>query len=83
MRRILRTLLTTARRYGGPDLAIIVSFASADVVEIAVSDDGPPLDADVAQRVFERYYRERGAAGEPGSVTSKRSQPSCPFVRTA
>jgi signal transduction histidine kinase len=67
IRQVMRNLLSNAERYGGSKVAIRV-VSDDDRVRIAVCDDGPPLDAETATRVFERYYRHRGEVGQPGSV---------------
>lgn len=68
VRQILRNLLTNAARYGGREVAVRIAETDGGAIEIAVGDSGPPLEPEVAEQVFERYYRQRGELGRPGSV---------------
>ena len=67
VRQILRNLLSNAERYGGPHRMVTVE-AAGGMVSLAVCDDGPPLALDVAERIFDRYYRGQARSGWPGSV---------------
>ncbi len=67
VRQVLRNLLTNAERYGGDDIWIDVS-PDDGVVYVRVCDNGRGLPGEVAERVFERYYRTDPAGGQPGAV---------------
>lgn len=64
-RQILRNLVSNAARYGGEDV-VITAQQEGDVVEIHVSDNGPPLPEEVAEKIFEPY--ERGPDAVSNSV---------------
>jgi two-component system OmpR family sensor kinase len=58
LRRVLTNLVENAARYSKPTGAITLSGESAGTtVTLAVSDEGPGLTAEDAERVFERFYR--------------------------
>jgi signal transduction histidine kinase len=63
MHQVVANLLDNAVRHSPPEGRVWVSAhaASAGVTTIAVSDEGPGIPADEAQRVFERFYRTDGA----------------------
>ena len=60
VRQIIRNLITNAKRYGGPNIRVVVGQKeSRSVVE--VRDDGKPLPRESRMKVFEPYARaERG-----------------------
>lgn len=60
VRQIIRNLITNARRYGGPNIRVVVGEKdSRSIVE--VRDDGEPLPRESRTTVFEPYGRaERG-----------------------
>lgn len=58
-RQILRNLVSNAVRYGGDDV-LVRTRSREGSVDILVCDDGPPLDPDEAQRIFESYERGSG-----------------------
>jgi PAS domain S-box-containing protein len=61
--QVIRNLLSNATKYGGPEATVeIVAEAGDDGVIIRVLDDGPGLDADTADRLFDLYYRAPAAA---------------------
>lgn len=68
VRQILRNLLTNAERYGGDEIVVHSSLVDYDMVEIAVCDSGPVLEAGLSGQVFDRYYRETGERRPTGSV---------------
>lgn len=54
---VLRNLLANAVAYGGA-VARVAARAHADgMVEMTVSDDGPPIEPEDLPHVFERFYR--------------------------
>jgi signal transduction histidine kinase len=67
VRQILRNLITNAARYGGPHVILRVG-RDQDSIRVAVCDDGEPLMPNVAERIFDRYYRGDPGDGQPGSV---------------
>lgn len=58
-RQILRNLVSNAVKYGG-DTVKVETRRSDSSVDILVCDDGPPLDDNEAQRIFEPYERGSG-----------------------
>ncbi len=67
MRQILRNLITNAERYGGEDIWIDV-HSDQGLVCVRVCDDGRGLPSQVAERIFERYYRTDPTGSQPGAV---------------
>ena len=60
--QVIRNLLSNAVKYGGPNANVeIVADGEPDGVTVRVLDDGPGLDAEVADRLFDLYYRAPGA----------------------
>jgi signal transduction histidine kinase len=59
-RQILRNLISNAIRYGGDDIKVITRRGDARSIDILVCDDGDPLDAKDAERIFESYERGSG-----------------------
>jgi signal transduction histidine kinase len=58
LRRVLTNLVENAARYSAPAGAIMLEgSASNGSVTVAVSDEGPGLTPQDAERVFERFYR--------------------------
>lgn len=67
LERALGNLVENARRYGPEGGRITISVGEADGLgRLSVSDEGPGLEPDEAERVFERFWRKRQAGG-PGS----------------
>jgi len=70
-RRIVTNLVENALRYAGPDAVVRVGFGTGfDGATVFVEDDGPGIPAEMAPRVFERFFRAdkhrarlRGGAG--------------------
>ena len=67
MRQILRNLLTNARRYGGPEVRIVVE-RSGTVAHIAVRDNGEALDLETSRSIFEAFERAHNVIGVTASV---------------
>jgi two-component system OmpR family sensor kinase len=70
LRQVLDNLLGNVGLHTPPGTATSVRIAPDAAVTLEISDDGPGIDAEVADRVFERFYRadpsrsrERGGAG--------------------
>jgi two-component system OmpR family sensor kinase len=63
LRQVIGNLLNNALTHTPPDTAVRVKIASgkldhgAPAVVLDVEDDGPGMERDQAQRVFERFYR--------------------------
>ncbi|MFT7484680.1 MAG: two-component system sensor histidine kinase BaeS [Candidatus Paceibacteria bacterium] len=58
VRQVLSNLISNARRHGPADQPIrIRAQLSAQCVELLVCDDGPGIDAQNLERVFERFFR--------------------------
>jgi signal transduction histidine kinase len=62
IRQVLMNLLTNAHEYCPPGASIhVTASGNAEVVELAVSDNGPGMAADQLDHIFERFTR--GDAG--------------------
>ena len=62
--QVLVNLILNASKFGAPNSSIDVSIALHDgTVRVVVSDRGPGVAADQAQRLFEPYYRAPATAG--------------------
>ncbi|MGI8773839.1 MAG: ATP-binding protein [Actinomycetota bacterium] len=66
MYQVVSNLLTNAYRYGGDNI-ILKGEARDGSVFLSVSDDGPGLEHDVADRLFEPFARGSASAGAGGS----------------
>lgn len=66
LQRMLTNLLSNAGKYGAAPYAVRVTRV-ADLVEIAVEDDGPGIDEDFAARMFDRFTRADADVGLPGA----------------
>ena len=62
---MVRNLVDNAARHGG-DSCVVTARATADGVELSVSDDGPGIPETERERVLERFYRVDGARGANG-----------------
>jgi signal transduction histidine kinase len=64
--QVVRALVDNAIRHNPPGTAVHVAVAeTADGVTLTVADDGPPIDAALLERLFDRFVR--GSAGGEGS----------------
>jgi two-component system sensor histidine kinase MtrB len=64
---IVANLVGNALRHGGPPVRVEIA-ATPQELQIAVTDGGPGLPADVVERVFDRFYKADAArARTPGS----------------
>ena len=68
LRRLLRNLLENAGRYGGGRPIDVNVVVRGDAAELTVSDRGPGVAEDERQRIFEPFYRARGARESAGGV---------------
>lgn len=68
VQRVLYNLLTNAIRHTPPDgaIAIVASPRQGDVT-IAVEDTGDGVSAEVAERMFDRFWRAESSRTSPGS----------------
>ncbi|MCW2506796.1 MAG: two-component sensor histidine kinase [Actinomycetia bacterium] len=58
LRQVLGNLVSNAMTHTPPGTPIVVRLSTTDsTARLAVADAGPGLPADVAERVFERFYR--------------------------
>ena len=66
---ILDNLTENALNYSPPDTTVTLTWGiDGDRVRLAVLDEGPGLDADESDRVFQRFYRgSASAGGAPGT----------------
>ena len=56
--QVVANLLANATRHSPPGGRVdVVARASGDVITVDVLDEGPGIDGDDAERVFERFYR--------------------------
>jgi signal transduction histidine kinase len=68
LRRILLNLLDNAVKYGPPEQRVVVAASrTASILRIEVSDRGPGIPPDAAERIWEPYERlERDASSAVG-----------------
>ncbi|HLU28872.1 MAG TPA: HAMP domain-containing sensor histidine kinase [Glycomyces sp.] len=67
MRQVLDNLLSNAVKHTPPGTRVAVEIlADAAHVVLRVADDGPGMAPEIAERVFERFFRS-DAANHPGS----------------
>ncbi len=66
VREMIANLVENAMRYGAPGGTVTVSVAKPQPgsVRLSVEDDGPGIPREERGRVFERFYRIPGSAGE-------------------
>jgi signal transduction histidine kinase len=63
LRRMLRNLLENARRHGGDPVEVEVRRAPSGAAGVDVLDRGPGVSPDLAERIFEPFFRPPGAGG--------------------
>jgi two-component system, OmpR family, sensor kinase len=62
--RVIRNLLTNARRHAGDSGRVVLSTMTRDgLVTVSVDDDGPGIPAAERERIFERFHRVDSARG--------------------
>jgi two-component system, sensor histidine kinase and response regulator len=69
LRRVIENILDNSLRYTPESGHIGFAVRSADAVEIAISNDGPPIASQDRERIFEKFARgsaESPAAGSAG-----------------
>jgi two-component system sensor histidine kinase TctE len=64
LREMIGNLVENAMRYGGKTVTVSVAGQEAGAVCLAVEDDGPGIPEQERSRVFQRFYRIPGSAGE-------------------
>jgi signal transduction histidine kinase len=65
----MRNLLENARRHGGDTAAVDVSLRQTDTeIEFVVCDRGPGVPATERERIFDAFYRLKGASEASGGV---------------
>jgi signal transduction histidine kinase len=67
LRRVVRNLLENARRYAAGE-AVLSIRTDAGYAVIQVKDRGPGVPAELAERIFEPFYRLPGASEREGGV---------------
>jgi len=67
LRRLVRNLLENARRYSQGEIQVSLQVLGARAV-LCVMDRGPGVPADQRERIFEPFYRLRGASERDGGV---------------
>jgi len=70
LHQVIHNLLSNAVRHTPPDAKIRLSLAASDgYATVAVADDGPGLEPDVAAKVFEPFFRaDKSRARETGGA---------------
>jgi signal transduction histidine kinase len=71
LRRLIRNLLENARRYSTGEISLELSQTGAGAQRravIRVNDRGPGVPPDQRERIFEPFYRLRGASEHEGGV---------------
>ena len=58
LHQLVDNLLANVRAHAGPNASVDVTLRAEDgLARLAVADDGPGMDADQLEHVFERFYR--------------------------
>ncbi|MGL4636488.1 MAG: ATP-binding protein [Beijerinckiaceae bacterium] len=69
MVRLFRNLLENAERYGkGMPVEVTIHPPGNNAVVVDICDRGPGIPADESERIFEPFYRARGAGERSGGV---------------
>ncbi|HEX7889877.1 MAG TPA: ATP-binding protein [Ramlibacter sp.] len=68
LRRAIRNLLENARRYSDGPVLVRIARAEAGGAEVRVCDRGPGVPELERERIFEPFYRLRGATEREGGV---------------
>lgn len=67
--QVVRNLLSNAAKYGGMDSTVVVRAERGDrEVIVLVLDDGPGIDMDERDRLFELFYRSAKTATSAGGA---------------
>ena len=66
--QVMRNLLSNAAKYGGPGSTVEVTIVDGPAeVEVLVRDDGPGINEDDADKLFNLYYRAAQSSAAPGA----------------
>ncbi len=65
--QVIRNLLSNARKYGGPNIEVGGRVEGRTYL-CWVSDDGPGIPSEVADRLFQRFLHQGQGTAVPGSV---------------
>jgi PAS domain S-box-containing protein len=66
--QVMRNLLSNAAKYGGPGSTVEVMIVDGpSEVEVLVRDDGPGINDEDADKLFNLYYRAAQASAAPGA----------------
>ena len=68
LRRLIRNLLENARRYGGANAVDVSLQREAGAIELAVCDRGPGVPESERERIFDAFYRLKGASEVTGGA---------------
>jgi two-component system phosphate regulon sensor histidine kinase PhoR len=68
--QVLFNLVDNAVKYGGQGVKVTLrASADADVIRIEVEDDGPGIESEYRERLFERFFRvDKGRSREMGGT---------------
>jgi len=67
LRQVFRNLLSNALKYGGPNIEVR-GLVEGRTYVCSVSDDGPGISSEVADRLFQRFVHQGSATAMTGSV---------------
>jgi signal transduction histidine kinase len=67
VRQIIRNMVTNAKRYGGPDVRVVVEDRGRRGL-VEVRDNGAPLPTTSRSEIFEPYTRAKSGTGVTASV---------------
>jgi signal transduction histidine kinase len=68
LRRLIRNLIENARRYGGSEPVEVSLGRGEEGAVLDVADRGPGVAQSERERIFEPFYRARGASEVQGGV---------------
>lgn len=67
VQHVIRNLLSNAFRYGGPSVSVTIEVHDTAAV-VEVIDDGPGIDPERVEQIFEDFERSHDDPGRPGSL---------------
>jgi signal transduction histidine kinase len=67
LRQIVRNLLSNAERYGGPNVRVVVTTETGQLV-LRVIDDGAGIPADLVDEIFTPFGQASANPSHPGSM---------------
>jgi len=68
LRRAVRNLLENARRYSSGAIDLHLARCAGNSAEVRVCDHGPGVPPAERERIFDKFYRARGASEHSGGV---------------